>query len=220
MHLLVIKHVIHLTAIWATPICGGIALVKGGKPERIGAAVFIAAILLTDLFFALAGPMAAHPRPASTAMTALSSPTGYSNTVSTAYIDLVSTLLLSCFFLYLAIRYASLWLAGAMIIQASELYFARLYIDSGFSNFTLYAIELNAICALVLATLAGAALWSWRSRVVKRRDDAKRADLTAKRRGEQERRFQAMFENRTPAPIPANIARGKVARLIIEPPPI
>jgi len=214
MHLLVLKHVIHLTAVWATPICGGIAILKGGKPERIGAAVFIGVILLTDLFFALAGPMA------SKAAIAVAGPSGWTNTNNVAYIDLASTLVLSCFFLYLAIRYASLWLAAAMIVQASELYFARLYIDSGFANFTIYAIELNLICALVLMTLAGAALWSWRSRVVKRHGDAKRAELAARRRDEQERRFQAMFEHRTPAPIPANIARGKVARLIIEPPPI
>ena len=219
MHLLAIKAAIHLIAVYATPICGGIAIIKGGKPERIGAAVFIAAILLTDLFFALGGH-AAHPRAASTALAAISSPTGYANATSTAYIDLASTLLLSCFFLYLAIRYGSLWLAAAMIIQASELYFARLYIDSGFADFNVYAIELNSICALVLMTLAGAALWSWRSRVVKRNSDSKRAELAAKRREEQERRFQAMFEHRLPAPVPANLARGKVARLIIEPPPI
>ncbi|HLK26147.1 MAG TPA: hypothetical protein VKT30_15940 [Caulobacteraceae bacterium] len=219
MHLLAIKAVIHLVAVYATPLCGGIALIKGGKPERLGAAVFVAAILLTDLFFALASP-AAHPRPASTAIAAISSPTGYANTTSTAYIDLASTLLLSCFFLYLAIRYASLWLAAAMIIQASELYFARLYIDSDFANFNVYAIELNSICALVLFTLAGAALWSWRSRTVKRRDDAKRALAAERRREEQERRFQAMFDFRTPSLMPASVAPGKVARLIIEPPPI
>jgi hypothetical protein len=127
---------------------------------------------------------------------------------------------MSCFFLYLAIRYASLWLAAAMIIEASELYFARLYIDSGFSTFNVYAIEINLVSALVLTMLAAAALWTWRSRVVKRRSDARRADLAARRREEQERRFQAMFEHRVLAPIPANIAHGKVARITIEPPPI
>src|SRR5579864_5006888 len=140
MHLLVLKHVVHLAAVWATPICGGIAILKGGKPERYVAAAFVGTIVLTDVFFALAGPMA------SKAPLALAGPSGWVNTASMADIDLVSTLLMSCFFLYLAIRYASLWLAAAMIIQASELYFARLYIDSGFSNFTIYAIELNLIC--------------------------------------------------------------------------
>jgi hypothetical protein len=214
MHLLVVKQIIHLTAMGATPVCGAIAILKGAKPERIGAAVFIAAILLTDLFFALAGPMA------STAYVAIAGPSGYANTAATAYIDLASTLALSCFFLYLAVRYASLWLAGAMIVQASELYFARDYIDSEFSNFTVYAIELNAICALVLFTLAGAALWSWRVRVVKHRQEAKRAEMIGRRQEEQERRYQAMFENRKPPPTPANLSRGRVARLIIEPPPI
>jgi|HubBroStandDraft_4_1064222.scaffolds.fasta_scaffold81571_2 hypothetical protein len=213
MHLLLIKHVIHLTAVWATPICGGIAIIKGGKPERFGAAGLLGVIVLTDLFFALAGPMAGK------AAIAVTGPSGWANTGSLAYIDLYSTLLLSSFFLYLAIRYASLWLAAAMIIMGSELYFARLYIDSLYSNFTLYAIELNLISTLVLATLAGAALWSWRSRVVKRRVDAKRAALTAQRREEQERRFQAMFEHRAPPPL-APASPGRVARLIIEPPPI
>ncbi len=219
MHLLVIKNVIHLTAMWATPICGAIAILKGGKPERLGAAVFIGAILLTDLFFAFAG-QSGHAHAATTAYAAIASPAGYANSTKIAYIDLASTLLLSCFFLFLAIRYASLWLAGAMIIQASELYFARDYIDTEFSNYTLYAIELNSICALVLFTLAGAALWSWRMRVVKQRQEAKRASLMNQRREEQERRFQAMFEHRTPVAAPAGAPSGRVARLIIEPPPI
>ncbi len=214
MHFLVLKHLIHVTAVWATPICGGIAIIKGGKPERIGAAVFVGVLLLTDLFEALAGPMASR------AALATAGPSGWADTASLAYIDMASTFLMSGFFLYLAVRYASLWLAAAMIIHASELYFTRLYIDSGFSTFPVYAVELNLICTLVLATLAGAALWSWRSRVVKRNSDARRAEAAAKRREEQERRFQAMFEHRLPAPIPANIARGKVARLIIEPPPL
>ncbi|HLI65072.1 MAG TPA: hypothetical protein VKU90_01795 [Caulobacteraceae bacterium] len=213
MHLLLIKHVIHLTAVWATPICGGIAIIKGGRPERIGAAVFVGALLLTDVFEALAGPMA------SKAVIAIAGPSGWANTASTAYIDLVSTALMSAFFLYLAIRYASLWLAAAMIIHASELYFARLYIDSGFTNFTPYAIELNLNCALVLITLAAAALVSWRGRVVKRKEDAKRETLVARRREEQERRWRVLLESRPPTPIPAP-APGRVARLIIEPPPI
>jgi hypothetical protein len=213
MHLLLIKHIVHLTAVWATPICGAIAILKGGKPERIGMIVFVGTILLTDIFFALAGPMA------SKAYVAVAGPSGWADTASTANIDLVSTFLMSCFFLYLAIRYASLWLAAAMIIEASELYFARLYIDSGFSTFTTYAIEINLVSALVLAMLASAALWSWRTRAVKHRTEAKRAALTARRREDQERRFQAMFEHRAPPP-PMPASPGRVARLIIEPPPI
>jgi hypothetical protein len=214
MHLLLIKHAIHLTAVYETPICGAIAILKGGKPERIGAAVFIGAILLTDLFFAVGAHGAV-----STAVTATFK-SGYADPTTAANIDLVSTLLLSCFFLYLAIRYGSLWLAAAMIIQASELYFARLYIDSGFSTFPIYAIELNAICVLVLFTLAGAALSSWRMRVVKRREEARRAELTERRRVEQERRFQAMFERRAPPPPLAPASPRGAARFIIEPPPI
>jgi hypothetical protein len=215
MHLLAFKHVIHLTAMYATPICGGIALIKGGKPERFGAAVYIGALLLTDLFFAIGS----HPGAVGAAATATFK-SGYTDPTTAANIDLVSTLLVSGFFLYLAIRYGSLWLAAAMIIDASELYFARLYIDSGFSTFPTYAIELNLICTLVLTTLAVAALWSWRDRVVKRRTDAKRAELTARRRAEQERRFQAMFEHRSPPPPLAPPSPGRVARLTIEPPPI
>jgi hypothetical protein len=214
MHLLLIKHVIHLTAMYATPICGGIAVIKGGKPERIGAAVFVGAILLTDLFFAL-GP---HLGPVGSAVTATFK-SGYADRASVANIDVVSTLFLSCFFLYLAIRYASLWLAAAMIIQASEFYFVRDYIDAGPSDFNAYAIELNSICTLVLATLAGAALVSWRGRAVKRKEDAKRETLVARRREEQERRWRVLLESRPPMPVHAP-APGRVARLIIEPPPI
>src|ERR1700722_5744994 len=169
MHLLLIKHAIHLIAVYETPICGALAILKGGKPERIGTVVFIAAILLTDLFFAVG----AHPWRVGTAVTATFK-SGSALPAAPTNVRLGSAPLLSCFFLYLAIRYGSLWLAAAMIIEASELYFARLYID-GFSSFPLYAIELNAICVLVLFTLAGAAMSSWRMRVVKRRQEATRA---------------------------------------------
>ncbi len=215
MHLLAIKHLIHLTAMYATPICGGIVLIKGGKPERIGAAVFIGAILLTDLFFAVAG----HHTNVGTAVTATFK-AGYTDQAAAAIIDLVSTLLLSCFFLYLAIRYASLWLAAAMIVQASELYFACDYIDAGPSDFNAYAIELNSICILVLSILAGAALWAWRMRAVKHKQDVKRDALVTRRHEEQQRRLQAMLEGRPLPPAPAPPAHRGVARLIIEPPPL
>jgi hypothetical protein len=202
MHLAVVKHVLYLLAIAATPVAGVIALFKGDKPERLGAVVFIGAILVTDAVFALSKPL------------------GYSIALSIPYIDLVSTFALSCFFLYLAIRYASLWLATAMIVQASELYFARTYIDAESPNFNLYAIELNLICISVLTILSTAALWSWRKRIVNRRDEQKRVEMLGRRQEEQSRRFEAMFESRPTPVAPVKAAPGRVARLIIEPPPL
>jgi hypothetical protein len=202
MHLAVVRHILYLVAIAATPIAGGVALVKGDKPERLGAAVFIGAILAED------------------GAQALSKALGHPLTSSLSSIDLASTLGLSCFFLYLAIRYASLWLAAAMIVQASELYFARLYIDAEAPNFDLYAIEIDLICILVLTTLAAAAIWSWRARWRKVHEDRKRAETFSRRQEEQARRIESMFASR-PAPTPPpKAAPGGVARLIIEPPPL
>ena len=54
---------------------------------------------------------------------------GYPLAHSMPYVELVSTFAVSCGFLYLAVRYASLWLAAAMVVQGTELYFARAFIN-------------------------------------------------------------------------------------------
>jgi hypothetical protein len=136
------------------------------------------------------------------------------------YVELLSTFAVSSGFLYLAVRYASLWLAAAMVVQGTELYFARAFIDSSPRNFNLYATEVNIITASVLGILGGAAIVSWRARMKKLHTEAKRAELVTEREQARDRKFREMFETRqSPVPAPARIYRG-VARLTIEPPPL
>ncbi len=197
-----ITYVTYVLQLCAIPIAGGLAIFKGDKPERCGAIILLIPTLLEDLVL----PVASH--------------LGYRLHNVMPYVELVSTFAVSCGFLYLAVRYASLWLAAAMIVQGTELYFARAFIDSSPANFNLYGTEVNIISAGVLGILGGAAVVSWRARIRKSRSDAKRAELMTGREQARDLKFREMFERR-PAlvPAPAQTSRG-VARLIIEPPPL
>ena len=196
-----VQLIIYYAAIAMTPIGGGLALIKGGKPERYGAAVFVGGLILTDIYAAIAQHF------------------GFWTATSLSDVDLISTFAISSCFLYLAVRYASLWLAAAMIVQASEIYFARAYLDTGVASHRLYGVELNLICISVLSLLSAGTIISWRARMTARRDEQKRADLVSRRREEQARRIESMFES-PPRPAPVAPKRGGVARLIIEPPPL
>lgn len=200
--LYVVTYVTYVLQLCAIPLAGGLALFKGDKPERYGATILLIPTLLEDV----ALPVSRH--------------FGYALHSSMPYVELLSTFAVSCGFLYLAVRYASLWLAAAMVVQGTELYFARAFIDSTPRNFNLYATEVNIITASVLGILGGAAIVSWRARILKGRADAKRAALVTEREQARDLRFREMFESR-PAPVatPAKTSRG-MARLIIEPPPL
>lgn len=200
MHFLLVKHLVHEAAIVSTPVGGGIALIKGDTPERLGAAAYVAVVLLTDLVFATAPSL------------------GYAKAGSINYIDLVSTLVVSSFFLYLAVRYGSLWLAAAMVVDASELYFARTYIDAEQPSYALYALEINLICLIVFSLLGGAALWSWRARIRGRSAEAKREEAAQRRQDAWARQYETLLAGRlAEAAAPAPIRNGR-AYLTIEPP--
>jgi hypothetical protein len=202
MHVSLLHSLVYQAALAMTPIAGGLALIKGGKPERYGAAFFLAVLLSSDVYAFVAQRL------------------GYWAWDSLAHVDMVSTFAISSFFLYLAVRYASLWLAAAMVVQGTELYFARSYIDEGKSGLYNYGFELNIICLAVLSLLLTAAILSWQGRIAARKAEQKRVELTDRRREEQQRRFEAMLAERPkPAPAPKP-APGRVARLIIEPPPV
>jgi hypothetical protein len=197
-----ITYVTYVLQLCAIPVAGGLALFKGDKPERYGAIVLLVPTLLEDV----AGPVSHH--------------LGYSLSHISPYLELVSTFAVSCGFLYLAVRHGSLWLAAAMVVQGTELYFARNFIDSSPPNFNLYATEVNTVTASVLAILGGAAIVSWRARSQKARADVKRAALMTEREQARDLKFREMFESRPAiAPAPARTRSG-VARLIIEPPPL
>src|SRR5580704_2885226 len=107
-----ITYVTYVLQLCAIPVAGGLALFKGEKPERYGAIVLLVPTLLEDV----ASPISHY--------------LGHSLSGISPYLELVSTFAVSCGFLYLAVRYASLWLAAAMVVQGTELYFARAFIDS------------------------------------------------------------------------------------------
>jgi hypothetical protein len=186
----------------AIPLAGGLAIFKGDKPERYGAIILLIPTLTEELVL----PLAQH--------------LGYSLPANLPYIELMSTFVVSCGFLYLAVRYGSLWLAAAMVVEGTELYFARTFIDSSPQNYNLYGTEVNTVSATVLGILGGAAVVSWRARIQKSRSEAKRAELVTEREQARNLKFRQMFESRpVAAPAPAQTSRG-VARLIIEPPPL
>lgn len=200
--LYVVTYVTYVLQLCAIPLAGGVAVFKGDKPERYGAIILLTPTLLEDVVL----PVAKH--------------FGYPLHDSMPYVELLSTFAVSSGFLYLAVRYASLWLAAAMVVQGTELYFARAFIDSSPRNFNLYATEVNIITAGVLGILGGAAIVSWRARAQKQRSEARRAELVIERERARDQKFREMFESR-PARVPAaaRTHRG-VARLTIEPPPL
>ena len=200
--LYVITYVTYVLQLCAIPVAGGLALFKGDKPERYGATIVLIPTLLEDVVL----PVSKH--------------LGYPLANSMPYVEMLSTSAIACGLLYLAVRYASLWLAAAMVVMGTELYFVRAFIDSSPRNFDLYATEVNIITATVLGILGGAAIVSWRARVRKDQSDAKRAQVMTERDQARDLKFKKMFERHpTPAPAPARTVGG-VARLIIEPPPL
>jgi hypothetical protein len=197
-----ITYVTYVLQLCAIPIAGGLAVFKGNKPERYGATILLIPTLTEELVL----PLAKH--------------LGYSLPTNLPYIELTSTFVVSCGFLYLAVRYGSLWLAAAMVVQGTELYFARAFIDSSPKNYNLYGTEVNIVTATVLSILGSAAVFSWRVRISKTRQEAKRAEVITERERARDQKFREMFEGRpAPAPSPAPTRSG-VARLIIEPPPL
>jgi hypothetical protein len=197
-----ITYATYVLQLCAIPLAGGVALFKGDKPERYGATIVLIPTLLEDVIL----PVSKH--------------LGYALSDSMPYVEMLSTFAVSCGLLYLAVRYASLWLAAAMVVEGTELYFVRAFIDSSPRNFNLYATEVNVISAGVLGILGGAAIASWRARVQRSRSDAKRAELVTERERARDQKFREIFDGRpaaAPAPAPT---RGGVARLIIEPPPL
>jgi hypothetical protein len=200
--LYVITYATYVLQLCAIPIAGGLAIFKGDKPERYGATILLIPTLTEEVVL----PLAHH--------------LGYSLPHNLPYIELTSTFVVSCGFLYLAVRYGSLWLAAAMVIQGTELYFARAFIDSSPQNYDLYGTEVNTVTATVLGILGGAAIVSWRARVRKNQSEAKRAELLNERDQARDLKFKEMFESQPArAPAPARTTGG-VARLIIEPPPL
>jgi len=106
--------------------------------------------------------------------------------------DLANTAIVSFGFLYLAVRYASPWLAGAMVIQGTAFYANRVFMDVNPGDHMIYALQENLIAIGVASCLFVATVSAIRQRQARRQADAQR------RLKEQERaaRIDALLANR------------------------
>jgi len=103
--------------------------------------------------------------------------------VGVAVYDLATTAIVSFGFLYLALRYASPWLAAAMVIQGFEFYTDRIFLDTSpgqNSAFNAlrdpgYAMQENLIVTGVALVLFLATLSAIRQRAKARAEAAERA---------------------------------------------
>jgi hypothetical protein len=98
-----------------------------------------------------------------------------------AIYDLTATAIVSFGFLYLALRYASPWLAAAMVIQGCEFYTDRVFLDTHPLLNKSYAIQQNLIVTGVAVVLFLATLSAIRLRQKARDAAAERAKKAEQR---------------------------------------
>ena len=118
-----------------------LAWFRGGLPERYGAVVFVGAGLAVLVSHALLPP--------------------HTEGLSLLAIDA----LMAVGFLALAIRYASLWIGAAMLLQAGQFSLHAWYLVSNLDRDRFYAIANNLITVGILACILVGTLISWRRRV-------------------------------------------------------
>ncbi len=132
----------------------GFALWKGDVAARLGAAVYTVAWLVTIGVEI------------------------YTNSVPFAVILSLDTLVATVF-LVLAIRYNSLWLGAAMMLQGIQLGMHAMYFtsapDVSFYGYNVFALVLNLISLFILITIAGAVGATVFRRAQQRRWAARRA---------------------------------------------
>lgn len=117
-----------------------LAWFRGGLPERYGALVFVGAGLAVLISHTIL-PVAAEG-------------------LSLLAIDA----LMALSFLALAIRYASLWIGAAMLLQAGQFSLHAWYLVSGLDRDRFYAVANNLITVGILACILVGTLISWRRR--------------------------------------------------------
>ena len=137
----------------AFTVCA-LAFLKGGPAERGGALLIAAnwvAITVTQIVVG-------------------------SETVSSRVVGLPSLIydsLLAVGFLWLALRYSSLWLGAAMILQGVQLAIYASFLGSSEIKLRTYAVALNVVSILVLLTILGGTISSWIQRRTARAGSAK-----------------------------------------------
>ena len=127
----------HLNTIVALAICA-LAWAKGGPSERAGAAV-VAAAWIAALVAVSANMIGPSMMMGLDAVTAAA-------------------------FLILALRYSSLWLGLAMLLQAGELSLHAAFLAGDGSGNRDYIIRVNLVSTALLALLLGAVLFAWGKR--------------------------------------------------------
>ena len=146
-------HFLHLHPITITALLiFGLALMKGGAAERLGAALMIADWLLSLGSSLLAGQqIIEHVKivPANLAV----------------FIDFFFSLGL----LALALRFAKLWLGMALLLQGMMLAVHALALSADAPGFIIYATFLNATTTLLLFSLLAGTLGAWRKRALRSR---------------------------------------------------
>jgi hypothetical protein len=95
--------------------------------------------------------------------------------------ELSATAILASGFLFLAVRYGSPWLAGAMMIQGCDFYYDRVFLDADIQNRASYGILENLITTGVALTLALGTIAAIHQRQRLRKDQAARAQKAAER---------------------------------------
>jgi len=140
---------------WGLWLMAGVcafALLKGGTPERAGAALVALAWLGLIAAQALTGEMVPEIP------------------------FVVSDILLALGFLGLAIRYASLWLGAEMILEAALFFLHGSHLSEHPGRSYGYLASVNAVSGGVLAILLGATIVAWTKRAGMRRALATRRD--------------------------------------------
>ena len=128
-----------------TAVVCGLALWRGGPPERVGAGLVLVVFLigqLIDFIFPVGGKV--------------------SHLGQVAHLG--NDAFLAVGFLLVALRYGSLWLGGAMILQAVQFSLHAFYLVVDRTRDTLFAVVNNLnTSGIILCILAGA-LVAWRRR--------------------------------------------------------
>ena len=138
--------------------------IKGGPPERLGAVMVVVSWLGTDF---------------ARAATGLTIPTS---------VMFLSDLLLSLGFLYVSVRYSSLWLGLAMLFESFCFALHALQLGDNdaprWHGMIIYLLLNNILSYLVLLTLAGGTLATMHKRALARRAraeaEAKRTDIASR----------------------------------------
>jgi hypothetical protein len=138
-----------------------LALWKGGPPERFGSGLILAIMVLQRIISA-----------------ALSSSTGHFPPVDPV-IRLIGDGVTAVGLLAISLRYASLWLGGAMLLYAAQFTLHSYYFVTHRPNDNFHAAVNNLDFVGITLCLAIGTVVSWRRRVVANRAAAKAAAASA-----------------------------------------